>query len=146
MVIIMLELVQGFSCHNIDQASREEKEPSSRTKYSSMFLRSYSAILSSVESRKKNKISSFHTVSQYRTSNAGNNMQASQKLCRPTDYADQQIMQNQQYACSNTEPAIQNQQCRQQYAGISKIMQTNRLCRTSNMQAAMQASQIQQCA
>nr|POE60887.1 hypothetical protein CFP56_31312 [Quercus suber] len=63
MVIIMLELIQGFSCHNIDQASREEKEPSSRTKYSSMFLRSYSAILSSVESRKKNKISSFHTVS-----------------------------------------------------------------------------------
>ena len=50
---------------------------------------------------------------QYRTSNAGSNMQASQKLCRPTDYADQQIMQNQQYAGSNAGSNMQASQIQQ---------------------------------
>ena len=78
---------------------------------------------------------------QYRTSNAGSNMQASQKLCRPTDYADQQIMQNQQYACSNTEPAMQATICRhlknyadqqimqnQQYAGSNAGISNSTMC------------------
>lgn len=55
--IIMLPQMQASGSHSIGKASSEEKEPGLRTKYSSMFLRSYS-----VES-KKNKISSIHTVS-----------------------------------------------------------------------------------
>lgn len=63
LVIIMLPLMQGSSSHYIHQASSQEKEQSSRLKYSSMFSGSYSAILASVESR-KNKISSIHVVSR----------------------------------------------------------------------------------
>ncbi|KAG6716783.1 hypothetical protein I3842_04G065600 [Carya illinoinensis] len=62
LLIIILALTQTSSSRHIHQASDQGKEQSSRTKNSSVFFRSYSALLTCLESL-KNKSSSVHTVS-----------------------------------------------------------------------------------
>ncbi|KAJ0042454.1 hypothetical protein Pint_17423 [Pistacia integerrima] len=62
-LIILLAVLQITSCRNIKHVIKtQETGESSRTNYTSMFQRSFSAMLSSMESGNK-KGQHFHTVS-----------------------------------------------------------------------------------